>query len=572
MFSEIYNILYVVGLKTHRYIKRFFLWLVKIVKKPIKAIGTVFFAIFLVVDKFLLKTVKLVVGEIKELSSDFKRVFKRIVYICKNEKSKAPKVLFEYFKKAFQNHRIVFSYALNLSLPIAAFVLMWNVMGMLANNTLALQIKYNGSTIGYVKSEAVYLEAQNLAKQRLSTAASVVNVNKSNAPLTEYNLTYVKLTDLKDSTVICDKIIETSDSHIINACGIYIDNEFICAVKNETDAITVFDNILKDYNTGDATAVASFVEEVSYVQGLYPDNENTIWDAVKLEEKLKSKKNEALYYTVLAGDTISGIAGKMDTTMAKLKALNPTLVENIHIGDKLLVSSEVNFIRVKVSKTESRTEVLRFDREEIKAPNLYVGTKRVMSKGVNGEQQITELVTYIDGVKVSAKELSRVTTKEAVTERTQIGTKRYGYGGYFGGDSSYPVQLVGGRMGWPAIGATVVSSGYGGRSMGWHTGVDLTRPGGSTGAPVVASASGTVVTAGGGGSYGNHVIISHGNGVQTLYAHMLRGSIRVSPGQKVSAGQVLGNIGATGNVTGPHLHFEVRINGKAVNPLPYIRG
>ena len=79
-----------------------------------------------------------------------------------------------------------------------------------------------------------------------------------------------------------------------------------------------------------------------------------------------------------------------------------------------------------------------------------------------------------------------------------------------------------------------------------------------------------MITAGRHSSYGNYVIIDHGGGVHTLYAHMLNGSLKVSAGQSVSAGQAIGNIGSTGNVTGPHLHFEVRINGNRVNPLPYL--
>ena len=108
-----------------------------------------------------------------------------------------------------------------------------------------------------------------------------------------------------------------------------------------------------------------------------------------------------------------------------------------------------------------------------------------------------------------------------------------------------------------------------------HTGVDVNI--GVSGRSVVAVKSGTVVistalrnSSGGYRSYGEYVVINHHDGTMTLYAHMLAGSRTVSVGQEVAQGQVIGTVGSTGNSTGPHLHFEVRINGSCVNPLPYL--
>ncbi len=107
-----------------------------------------------------------------------------------------------------------------------------------------------------------------------------------------------------------------------------------------------------------------------------------------------------------------------------------------------------------------------------------------------------------------------------------------------------------------------------------HTGVDFAC---SAGTPIVAVKAGTVVTSttlrnsnGTYRSYGEYVVINHHDGTMTLYAHMLSGSRTVSPNQQVSQGQVIGQVGSTGNSTGPHLHFEVRIGGSPVNPTPYL--
>lgn len=97
-----------------------------------------------------------------------------------------------------------------------------------------------------------------------------------------------------------------------------------------------------------------------------------------------------------------------------------------------------------------------------------------------------------------------------------------------------------------------------------HTGTDI---GAQYGAQIVAAAGGTVKFAGWNGGYGNCAIIDHGGGVSTLYAHM--SSISVSVGQTVSAGGAVGRVGSTGNSTGPHLHFEILVNGSAVNPMQY---
>ena len=98
-----------------------------------------------------------------------------------------------------------------------------------------------------------------------------------------------------------------------------------------------------------------------------------------------------------------------------------------------------------------------------------------------------------------------------------------------------------------------------------HTGLDIAAPGGT---PIKAAASGTVVFSGRKGSFGKMVVVSHGNGVQTYYAHC--SSLLVSVGQTVSQGEVIAKVGSTGNSTGNHLHLEVRVNGQSYNPQKYV--
>lgn len=111
----------------------------------------------------------------------------------------------------------------------------------------------------------------------------------------------------------------------------------------------------------------------------------------------------------------------------------------------------------------------------------------------------------------------------------------------------------------------VLTSRYGYRWGRTHTGIDI---GASTGTNIKAAAGGTVIFSGWKGSLGKLVVISHGNGIQTYYGHC--SSLLVSSGQTVSAGQLIAKVGSTGRSTGSHLHFEIRVNGSAINPQGYI--
>ena len=122
---------------------------------------------------------------------------------------------------------------------------------------------------------------------------------------------------------------------------------------------------------------------------------------------------------------------------------------------------------------------------------------------------------------------------------------------------------TGGRAGssvWPRSSP----GGIGGTN---HAGLDFGAP---TGTPIVAAAAGTVTTAGLAGGFGNLVVVSTGN-VQTYYAHQVDGSLAVTVGQQVAAGQRVGAVGSTGNSTGPHLHFEVRVDGVPTDPVSFLR-
>ncbi len=130
--------------------------------------------------------------------------------------------------------------------------------------------------------------------------------------------------------------------------------------------------------------------------------------------------------------------------------------------------------------------------------------------------------------------------------------------------------VIGSISNWPLSGYYEISSPFGwrthpiSRKKSLHTGVDLPAP---TGTVIHAAGAGVVIFAGWYGGYGNAVVIDHGGGISTLYAH--QSQLAASEGQQVTAGQTIGYVGSTGLSTGPHLHFEVRVNGNPTDPLQY---
>ena len=167
-------------------------------------------------------------------------------------------------------------------------------------------------------------------------------------------------------------------------------------------------------------------------------------------------------------------------------------------------------------------------------------------------------------------ELERQRREEEERRRQEEAANNPGGSGGGGGGTATGT----GSFGWPVPSCTYITSKFGpryhpvtGAYQSTHTGLDI---GASHGATIVASDGGTVTTAGVKGGYGNCVMIDHGNGYYTLYGHM--SSIAVSVGQSVSKGDTIGYVGSTGVSTGPHCHFEIRVNGVCTDPAPWFSG
>ena len=185
-----------------------------------------------------------------------------------------------------------------------------------------------------------------------------------------------------------------------------------------------------------------------------------------------------------------------------------------------------------------------------------------------------EIQKELDKVKSIVNKLNKESKKykDAIDKRedaiAELEDKLEGENRYYGSGAT-------GKMVWPVPYEDVyISSSFKLRTLNgrtkWHKGVDICRWGGSYGSDVIASKGGTVTTAAWGynGGYGNYIVINHGNGVCTYYAHL--SDIKVKKGQKVKQGLVIGKIGNTGYSFGAHLHFGVMINGKFVDPVKYV--
>lgn len=319
--------------------------------------------------------------------------------------------------------------------------------------------------------------------------------------------------NIKSADTLSDIIIKKFASSLTEVSEIYIDGELLCAVKDEQ------------------TARSAINKALSSAKSLYPDS------SVSFAEKITVKP---AFYSASADNIYS----------------------SQQLENALMTSDSLT---VRHTKCEESIAVTDYDTVEIQTNTLFVGDTRVRRAGQSGSEYAIDLVTYIGNKKVLSEHLMSVAIKEPVPQIVERGIRAESLS-----LGSYTVIQTTGVFCWPAVNLYTVTSPFGHRSLGYHRGIDISGANAS-GSLVVAGASGTVTEAGWStGGYGNYVIIDHGNGVETLYAHMLDNSLMVNAGDVVQKGQTIGRVGNTGYSFGAHLHFEVRVNGNRLNPAPYL--
>ncbi|MBR3133611.1 MAG: peptidoglycan DD-metalloendopeptidase family protein [Clostridia bacterium] len=245
--------------------------------------------------------------------------------------------------------------------------------------------------------------------------------------------------------------------------------------------------------------------------------------AIKLDDEVKAEVNTKEEADKVVNDIKAEITSDLEVNLEVQEELkNKKELENVIVASDVAMATVNEDVSKKVDEYERQKaeEAAQKALEEAKA--IASRQSSVTSRGVESSRSSSE---EIDAGEVNSS-----------------------FSGMF-------IEPVSGTL----------TSPYGYRGSGFHTGLDIAT---SSGTPIGAAAAGTVVFAGWSGGYGNLVKIDHGNGYQTYYAHC--SAIYVSVGQSVSAGETISAVGSTGNSTGPHLHFEIRIGGETVNPQSFV--
>ncbi len=257
---------------------------------------------------------------------------------------------------------------------------------------------------------------------------------------------------------------------------------------------------------------------------------------------------EKTYYTVVAGDCVSLIARKNGLELEQFLSLNPGLAVDslIYPGDQLIVTVPTPELSVEVVERVTFEETYNAPVQYVQNASMYRGTSKVINDGSAGVRTVVADVVYVDGVESSRTIVTESITKAAVAQVVQVGTL-------------VPPTYI------KPVSSTTITYTFGYHGSHFHKGNDWYCP---VGTPIRACAAGTVIRASWYNGYGNCIDIRHANGVVTRYAHLSGYNVRV--GQQVGQGATIGYSGATGNVTGPHIHLEFIVNGTLVDPLKYV--
>ncbi len=509
--------------------------------------------------RFLLRTFLMLK---EEIVSPFKALAKFIkefwVEVKKAQKQGGIKEAFATFKKLCYTFRrsirhhlfIIFSY---LSPVLAVFVLTLTVSAHGAD-TYAVKISYGDNVLGLCLDESVFFEGQKLAQDRV--------VYASNSDIVyfqpQFEVTPLKSGDKTlDAYEVCDMLIRHTDD-FIEATGLYINDELVAVTQNGISLRKELDDILLKAWSGDENEKVDFYEKVEVRDGAYP--ENSVISTEEMKNLLNSNKSEEQIYIVQSGDSLWSIAQKNNVTRSELKALNPDIETVCMVGQEVIINASVPTLKIKTMVTEVEQVDVPYQTISSASSTYSYGYKKTLVSGQNGVASQSVQKTYVDGVLTDEEVISSVVIKKPVTEKVLVGTYVSSTLSASTGTGEYEGQFI-----WPVKGGGYITCGITGYRG--HTGIDIGGVG--YGTPILAAADGVVIKAYKGWTgYGHHVIIDHGNGVQTLYAHCSK--LYVTAGQTVKQGDKIGGLGETGNADGKHLHFEIRMNGKYINAAKYV--
>lgn len=297
----------------------------------------------------------------------------------------------------------------------------------------------------------------------------------------------------------------------------------------------------------DGTLAMMFSEEISVTPTSV--NASQISDVQTALEEITKETEEKTIYVVQSGDTLSGIASRYGLTLSEICDLNEGLSADgiIGVNDRLVVTVPTPELSVKVFEETTYEEAYNAETQYIDDDTMYSNQSVVVQAGSEGYREVVAVVQYENNAEISRDIIKEVLLVESVPRIVRRGTLT---------PPTYIKPIAGGYL----------TSGFGARWGTIHRGVDWGVP---TGTSVKASSAGVVVRAGWFSGYGICVDIQHPNGTMTRYAHLSKALVSV--GQTVSQNQEIARSGNTGDSTGPHLHFEIRVGGTAVNPLPYLQ-
>lgn len=410
-------------------------------------------------------------------------------------------------------------------------------------------VTVDGTDLGTVTEPAVFERVVERVEKR---ASAILGYDYTLDQDVEYTFALTQKDKISSvgafETYLFNHIGEVMKSYVLT-----VDGTFIGAAADKAALDGMLEELAAPYVT-ESTVRVEYVEDVA-ISYQYISSD-VLQDLVSMEEILTANTTGETTYEVVKGDTYLAIAYANDMSLDELMALNPQAsLDRLMIGDVLTVKKTIPYLSVRTVDAVTYTEAIACPVEEVQDSSMYVGDKKVLTAGVPGEALVSANVTYVNGYEEGREVTSSLTLSEPTTEVVAVGTKER------------PKTMPTGSFQWPVSGR--LSSYFGYRSIfgsySYHSGIDIAT---SYGKAIAASDGGTVIWSGYKGSYGNLVIIDHGNGVQSYYGHC--SSLLVSAGDKVYKGQTIARVGSTGRSTGNHCHFEIKINGTSVNPLSYL--